>query len=410
MATHDELAAGIAPFVTPEIQAEHGLSPGVAAALTTGVAGLLAALIEPWLIAKLARSAPNRVMGVALAVVALDSLAFALAPHVLVLATALLLFGVASGVACAYAESALVAAARERAGGEARAMSLWMLAGTAGDVAAPALVVLAGSFWRGAFFVAAALALALAAFCWRNVPREPLEPVDAADARPLRARDALANRPLLVAIVAATACTLLDEIVLGFGALWLGERFGLDTDARTLVLGCFTLATLLGAAAVARLSTLVSTPSLLAFGAGACGLCHAALLFAPSPGFAALLLGASGFFAAWHYPLALALAYRAAGDRPLLAASGLALFGPIEMLAPFAVALVAEGAGATAALALLLLQPVIVLHAALSSRSALTAIARHRFDPGGMPAAERQQEENRIPGQDHEGPEDVRER
>jgi hypothetical protein len=367
--------------------------------LTLGAGGLLAFFLEPLLLLRLQHRPPHRVVAVALSVFALELLLCGLVPHPLVVVPAMMLAGPASGVACSFAQAALTGIHRAagRANAAERAASRWALAAALGDVAAPALLVAVGAGWRSAYLVGAAVAAVLALLVFTSAThartsateaRNPLVADDAdvddqagraggrgavdapavaaAPAAPFTLRDVLAARAVLVATLAASACTFLDEIVLAIGALWLGDRLALDASARGLVLGGWTVAALLGTAAVAAAVERVPAPRLLIVSGPGCGLAFGAALLVAAPAPAAALLAVAGFFASWHWPLCQALALRAAGPRPLLAGAAAALWQPLELLAPFAVAAAAGTFGSAATMALLLLQPAAVLAAGVA--------------------------------------------
>lgn len=289
------------------------------------------------------------------------------APHPLAVVAAMLLGGPASGVACSFAQAALVGHERRARIAKAaeRAASRWAFSGALGDVAAPLLLVVIGSRWRTAYFIVATVAalLALLVLTHRTETGASSDDEDDRDAPtpPFTLRELLAARSVLLAALAATACTFLDEIVLGVGALYLDDRFALAASPRGLVLGAWTLSALAGTAALTKVIECVSTPRLLMISGGACGLALAAALRVDSPLAAAALLVIAAFFSSWHWPLCQALALAAAGERPLLAGAAGALWSPLELAAPFAIAAAAGALGASAAMALLVVQPVVVL-------------------------------------------------
>lgn len=309
----------------------------------------------------------------ALAVFALELLVCGLTPRPLVVVAAMLLAGPASGVACSFAQATLVGLERAAGRGDVaaeRAASRWGLAAALGDVAAPALILAVGSGWRSAYVVAAGVAGVLALVILRTpVGAAVVRPGDDEDeaAPPPRftLRELLASRRVLLAALAAAFCTFLDEIVLGIGALYLGDRFAMDAHDRSLVLGGWTVAALAGAAVLTVLVERVPLARLLLISGAGCGAFFASALTVDSPVVAALLLMVAGFFDAWQWPLCEALALREAGDRPLLAGAATALWSPLDLTAPFLVAAVAGTLGSRAAMMLLLVQPAVIVVAGL---------------------------------------------
>lgn len=311
---------------------------------------------------------PHRVTAAALGLCALELLVCGWAPHPLVVVAAMVLAGPVAGVACSFAQAALVGLERGTGSGKAaeRAASRWALAGALGDVAAPAILVVVGSRWRATYFVGAAataiLALLILGRSRMRVGGAIKNNDDGEEPAPrFTLRELLAARPVLLTALAATACTFLDEIVLGIGALYLGDRFALAASPRSVVLGAWTVAALAGTAAVSFAVERVSTPRLLMLSGGACGLAFLGALSVGSPVAAGALLVVAAFFSSWHWPLCQALSLRAAGERPLLAGAASALWAPLELAAPFVVAAVAGLFGSPAAMALLLVQPAAVL-------------------------------------------------
>lgn len=354
------------------------MGPGFAAAVTLGAGGLLAFFVEPWLLLRLQGRPAHRVTAAALLLVAVGLLICGWAPHPLAVIIAMLLAGPASGVACAFAQTALVEIQlRARCGKAAeRAASRWALSGALGDVAAPALLVLVGSRWRAGYLVGAAITAVLALLLFAESEsasaggaRDRLDSAgartDAEEAAPSRftLRELLAARRVLLAALAATACTFLDEIVLGIGALYLDERFALAASSRNLVLAAWTVAALAGSASLTVAVERASAPRLLVVSGAGCGLALAGALRVDSPAAAAALLVIAAFFSSWHWPLCQALALRASGERPLLAGAAGALWQPLELAAPFLIAAVAGTLGTPAAMAMLLVQPVAVFAA-----------------------------------------------
>ena len=318
---------------------------------------------------RLQRRPAHRVIAAALAVWALELAVCGWAPHPVAVVAAMVLAGPASGVACAFAQASLAGIERRAGTDKAaeRTASRWALSGAIGDVVAPALLVVVGARWRAGYFVGASVAALVALLVLAKGKHASARDggLDDADDEPpaprFTLRELLAARRVLLAALAATACTFLDEIVLGVGALYLDDRFTLAASPRSLVLGAWTVAALAGTAAVTVAVERTSTPRLLVISGGACGLALAGALRVDSPSAAAALLVVAAFFSSWHWPLCQALALSAAGARPLLAGAAAALWTPLELAAPFLVAAAAGTLGAPAAMALLLVQPAVVL-------------------------------------------------
>jgi hypothetical protein len=102
--------------------------------------------------------------------------------------------------------------------------------------------------------------------------------------------------------------------------------------------------------------------------AAACALAWAAFLAVASALAASAALFATGAFAATHYPLVKAQAYRALPGRSGTVNAVLTLFGVTELVVPLGLGLAADAFGLRATLALLLAQPLGLLALATTAR------------------------------------------
>lgn len=358
MALLDELESGLAPLSTPEIQHALDVGPGVASALSVGAVGVIASVVEPWLLWRLRDGLPRRMVTIGLCVSAALCTAAAWLPWPVVALAAVVAMGTASGVVTAFAQTAL---AQMHARNE-EATARWGVAGAVGDLLAPALLVAVhavGADFRQSYACMAVLNLTLALLLMRAAANiaTPSDN-DQEDEPALSWRHALENRALLIAAAGVAATTLLDEIVLSVGALWLAPRVASPWDKA--VLEALVAGTLLGAftcqAVVRRLGTvrvlLLSVAISLPLHAGLFGVSGAPAL--------AGVMFFYGVVIAWQHPLVMALAFDAAGNRPQLATAACAWFLPLETAAPFAVAWVTEALGVSAGLVLLAIQPAVV--------------------------------------------------
>jgi len=343
------------------------------------------------LLLRLQRRPPLKVAGWGLIAFALAQLGCAVAPRASVVVLGMVLAGLASGIACSFAQAALFLHERTRGNATAseRAAARWALGGALGDVAAPVLLALAGVGWRGAYATSAAITAVVGAAVLRASRGTSTQPPgDApAPAPPPRFtwRELLHERAVLLATLAAAICTLLDEIVLGIGALWLDERFALTTGTRSLVLGGWTAATLVGIFVVNLAIERVRTTKLLLLSGVASAAAFAGALASGSPLAVAALLVVAGFFASWHWPLCEALALRASGDRPLLAAAASSLWTPFVLAAPLVVAGIAGALGTRVAMTVLLVQPLAMMVAGIAfagaRRSSRSRLSTRRASP-----------------------------
>ena len=368
----DELASGI-PFVAaPEIKSEFGVSYGQAAGWLLAAMGALGVILEPPLFL-LADRYPRRwfVCG-GLAVLGLSCLLAAAAPGYGVLVVALLVFGPASGCGVTLSQATLMDVHPDD---RERLMVRWTLSGALGDLAAPAFVTAMawlGAGWRGAFAAVGCVLFVYAALLWRRpFPEAPAaRHAGASPRRPLLAplRQGLKRSRLLLWAVATILCSLMDEILVAFGSLYLRDELGFDLATRASVLTALMLGGAAGLVVLDRLLLRFEPRALLAFAGAASALAFCAWLCVRSPWASGLCFFVTGFFTAAHYPLAQAQAYRALPEgsgslNALLTAGGVVLL-PVPIL----LGVVADEVGLLATLALLLLQPLGVLAAALLAR------------------------------------------
>ena len=303
-------------------------------------------------------------------------LAAAAAPSYPVLLAALALYGPGSGLGTGLAESALAAAdpARREA-----ALARWNLAGTIGDLLAPAALAAAvalGLGWRGALAAVAALTV-LHAIALARTPQPAAgagpdeEEVPGAGTALGAAIRAAVGAPALLGWTVATAlCSFLDEVLVSFGALWLDAQLGASPAERAAVFVAWEVGAIAGSVALERLVHRAA-PRTLLLGAGLGSLAsYVAWLAAPGWQASAAAAAVSGLFTAAHYPLLKARAFAALPGRPELVQAVGSAVGALDLAIPVAVGLVADRAGLLAAMALLAAQPVGVVVAALASRTA----------------------------------------
>nr|WP_281404422.1 MFS transporter [Pyxidicoccus fallax] len=368
----DELATGVVPSGAPELLSAFDLTPARAAGWTLFAYQVLGALLEPPLLAMAhgRRERPMRVAG--LAVLALTTLAAALAPSYWLLLAALMLYGPASGVGVNLAQAALVSANPERS--EA-VLARWTFLGYAGDLLAPAAVALSvalGFGWRGALFAVGLVALAQAVAASRvtgGAEHGPGE--DEETEAPLREalRAALRCRPLLAWSAVTVLCGLLDELLVGFGAIWMTERLGADATERAAILSAWVVGGLLGSALLERFASRFRPSTLLAVSGLGCAVAYSVwLMLASTWVTSALMLGLTGMFSAAHYPLLRARAFAAMPDRPHIVLATGSLLGSLDMTLPLLIGVVADGPGIFAAMLMLLAQPVGVALSAVAAR------------------------------------------
>lgn len=360
------MSGGFAVASAPSLQRDLGAGLlGLNAALLAVpmLAGLLEAPILAW--TDRARARRHLVVAAGLAGMALALLLGSVARGAAGLALAMAVYGPLSGVALGTAEAMLV----DEAGDDApRRLARWTFYAALGDVLAPALLALAAALgvpWR-ASFRAAGVVLALTALAATRAPVPAAgDGADAGDHEPVWAslRAALAHRRLLAWLLGAALCTLLDELLAVFAALWVSARFSPALAAPALV--AFAAGGAAGAALLERALARWSPRALLAGASALCAAAYAAWLAAPSWPLALALFVVVGAAAAPLHPLAKAAAFAALPSRPGLVNGAGQAFLVVDLVAPVALAYVGERAGLRAALALLALQPLALLALAL---------------------------------------------
>ena len=352
----------------PDIERGLGLShTGTALVVFVGP-GAIALVVEP-LLFLLADRYPRRwfVRG-GLAAMAVGSVIAALAPGPVVLAGALTLWGVASGIAVALAQGTLVDRWPEL---RARTMARWSLLSLVGDLGAPVLLGALAGDWRTGFFVAAAVLAVWTLLMLRPFPDAPATEDDDEAPAPLLAalRDALTDRTLVLWLFGVALCDLLDEILVVFASLHLRNDLGAGTTVQSITIGAFVLGGVAGLFVLDQLLKHRSERFLLIAAGLACAGTYALWLAAPTAWLAVVLIVPVGATAATLYPLAAARAYarRPGQSGSVLAASH--LFTPLGLALPWLIGMVADRAGLTIALALLVVQPLGLVALATRERS-----------------------------------------
>jgi MFS transporter, FSR family, fosmidomycin resistance protein len=263
-------------------------------------------------------------------------------------------------------------------------MARWELAGSAGSVAGPVLliaVLAAGGGWRSAYLVLAGVATA----AWLAVARNPPRPQDAADraaqpraaaatqrdaAAATQSRAAAAARDALRALrrpgvarclLLLQACDLLLDVLTGFVALYLVD-VGRATPAQAALGVAVRLgAGLAGSAALVWALERVSGLTVLRASAAAGALLYPAFVLAPGIGPKLVLLGCLSAATASWYPVLQAELY---GCLPEQSGAAVSLSSAASLLGgagPLAVGFAAQRFGLAWALAGLAVVPPCVL-------------------------------------------------
>lgn len=398
MAFLDELISGFPVVALPLIREDLSLSYAQVGLLFT--AGHIASwFLEPFMALYSDRLPSKRplVLGGLLGLGAGFALAGSANSYGLLLLAFTLVFP-ASGAAVGLSQATLI----ELVGSNGpRAMARWTLLSALGDLAAPLAVAVAVTLhagWRALFWLAALLWLAMAALFWRQRfpnrrsegPAERIEmagvergahpvgraAVEAENAGETAAGEeakrpagllgtlwtALHERDLLRWTGVILAADMLDEVFLGFAALYLTDVVGADAASTSLALGVQTVGGLLGILLFERTVDRFPPGRRLKVLAGVVLVGFTCLLGTRSFGLAATALFIIGLGAAAWYPVAKAAAYASLPGRPGAVLASIDLLGtPFNALLPSMVGAVAAGLGLVAGLGLLGLAPLAVL-------------------------------------------------
>ena len=310
----------------------------------------------------------------------LSLLAVAGARSFLVLLAAFTVFFPASGAFVALTQAELMDAWPGR---RAQVMARWDLAGSAGAVAGPLLVtavLAAGSGWRVAYLVLAALAaVTWLGTCWSG-PRPGRAAADpGGDPGPTRAREVLAalrDWSTVRWVLATVVADLLVDVLTGFLALYLVDVAHLASPIAALAIAIRFGSGLAGDAALVAVLDRVADMTVLRASAVAAGLLYPGFLLAPGPVAKLVILAVLSAVTATWYPLLQARVYGSLPGRSPVAVTLNSAAGLAGGLGPLAVGLIAGAFGLSRALAVLVAVPAVVL--AASAR----AIPGGAADPG----------------------------
>ena len=248
-----------------------------------------------------------------------------------------------------------------------RMLTRWTFVAALGDLALPALLAalaLLALGWRIALAIAGVLFVVTA--CAIPV-RFPEAPRDEGENVPLGrvVREALGNRRLLLWLAAAALCTLLDEIWIAFGSLYLRDSLGASVFERSVVFGCLMAGGLVGLAVTERALAGRAPLRVLAVCSAACALAYAGWVMAPTLWLSALMAALTAAFGFALYPLTKAQAYAALPERSATVAALAAAFGWLDLALLPVLAFIADGPGLIWVMVALSAQPLGVLAIAL---------------------------------------------
>jgi MFS family permease len=291
------------------------------------------------------------------------------------LTVGLALAGTTSGVACGAAQALLVATDPR---GTDRAMLRWTFFAAIGDVLTPlatAAAIALGGTYRGAMLAIAVVVIAQCVGLLRasregRAPAPEAPPDSEPPADPLRAALARAvRRPRLWAwLFAAASCTLLDELVVALAALRMQHDQGVREAWAVAAAVAFSAGAVVGTALTDRVVARVGPRAVLVASSALCAIALGGVLAPRSPVAAAVALFVVGVTCAPHHALAQARAYDEMPGNPGTVQAIGQLFVVVDVVAPLALGLVADRLGLRAALACLVIQPVVVAACAVLMR------------------------------------------
>ena len=361
----DELVDGTKSAALPLIRQSLALSYGQIGLLVS-VPLLLGSLLELPLGVMAGHGRRRRLAVLAGgAVFVLTLVAAAAARSFVGLLAAFVIFFPASGAFVSLTQSGLMDADPGR---REQHMARWELAGSAGSVAGPFVliaVLAAGAGWRSAFGV---LALA-AAVAWLGVARNPPRP-DPDDGHPARSGAAAAVRRVLSALrrpgvarclVLLQVCDLLLDVLTGFVAVYLVDVVHATPGQAALGVAIRLGAGLAGDAAVVWALRRVRGLSLLRVSAAAAAVLYPGFLLVPGTGLTLLLLGALSVATAPGATGSTARLYGSLPDASGIAVSLSSAAGLLGAAGPLAVGLLAQRFGLAWALAGLAAVPWFIL-------------------------------------------------
>ena len=352
----------------PDLERSFGAAHATFALSVFLAPGVIALVVEP-VVFLLADRYPRRwFLCGGLAAEALGVFAAAAAPNAIWFSLALSVVWIATGVVTGLAQATLVDAMPDQRG---RTLARWTMWSLAGDLAAPVLLAglwFVGAGWRTAFVVVGVilllvgLALARVDTVAAAHDDEPSVPLIAA------LRDALRDRVLVAWLFGTALCDLLDEILVVFASIHLRTELHASPLWHNAAVAALMIGGAVGLVVTDRLLKMRSERWVLMACAVGTVVSYVVWLAVPSLAVSTAVLGLVGACASPLYPLTAAQAY---ARRPEASGSVLAagnLFAPLGLMLPFLVGSVADYAGTTVALLLLVAQPLGLIVLLLGTR------------------------------------------
>lgn len=362
----DELIAGFPVIGLPLIRDQLGLSY-TQIGLLFGIAGMVAMLLEPIINLLSDRGSKRSWIVISALIGAAGFLLKGLAWNFAMLLIAFVITSPANSATVGLSQAALIDQQPQES---TRAMTRWTLAGSFGDILAPLVVTLVVALhggWPALCWITAgvwlwtALSLGLQRFPRPIVASDE----DAAQQAPLISglREALRDPALLRWATLSIIPSMVDEIFLGFAALYMRDILHASQNSIDLAIGLGLIGSLLSLLCLERIAWfrriapqhfLVGAACVVLLGVvGFLSLhniwCAAVTLFI-------INLGAAGW-----YPIAKAQAYARFPGRSGTVRAVISLGGPFEVALPGIVGIVAGSFGIVAGVGILALAPVFIL-------------------------------------------------
>jgi FSR family fosmidomycin resistance protein-like MFS transporter len=325
------------------------------------VPGIVSTFVEPGLALLSDAGRRRRVVlgGGGLFILAL--IAFAAAPDLAVLLAASCLFSPASGAFVSLAQATWMDL---EPGATERNMARWVLAGSVGNVLGPLLLgaaVLVGAGWRGATLVAAVLTVPAVVAAARTPYPDPHPEVTDLRAAVRGAIVALRSRSVLRWLTLLQLTDLLQDVFLGYLALYLVDVAGASPQLAGVGVAIWTASALAGDALLLRVLRRVDGLRLLRWSAAATLLAYPAFLASGSAIAKIALLVPLGLLRSGWYAIAQG---RLFAELPARGGTAVAIGAPADLLGsllPLAIGLAASRFGLDGAMWLLLAAPISLL-------------------------------------------------
>ncbi|HEY5923151.1 MAG TPA: MFS transporter [Kofleriaceae bacterium] len=376
LAALDELSSGVPGVAAADLERTFGTTHAVLTLAIFLGPGVIALVVEP-LLFLLADRYPRRwfVRG-GLAAMAIGAWLAALASGPVTFALALSVLWIASGTATGIAQAMLVDQFSHERG---RTLARWSMWSLAGDLAAPGLLAaltLAGAGWRAGFAIVGGVIVIclLALIATEPAAAPPASSPEQAEPQPslwAALRDALRDRLLIAWLFGCALCDLLDEILVVFASIHLRVDLQASPLWQSAAIAALVIGGAVGLVACDLLLKRRSERWVLVASCIGTAVTYVPWLAAPTPLVSTLLFALVGACSAPLYALAAAQAYarKPEASGAVLAASH--LFTPLGLALPVLVGTVADHAGTSVALTLLVAQPlglVVLVAATRASR------------------------------------------